>query len=146
MFVQYPSRIDDKKDYRFLNNHQLKAEFDRCLQCKTEPCRDGCPCSCSATDFIRAAKPNDATDFDYSALLIYSMNIMGSVCGSICPTKYCMGKCTRQRLDIPINIPGIQAEIARRAHKNGKFFNLIKQPVPTGKRVAVVGGGRSGLS
>jgi len=74
------------------------------------------------------------------------MNIMGSVCGSICPTKYCMGKCTRQRLDIPINIPGIQAEIARRAHKNGKFFNLIKQPVPTGKRVAVVGAGPSGLS
>ena len=146
MFVQYPSRIELKKDYRYLNNHQLIAETERCLQCKTKPCQDGCPCSVSPADFIRAIKTDEPVDYDYSALLIYSKNIFGGSCGAICPAKYCMAKCSRQRLDSSINIPGVQAEIVRRAHKRGKFFNLIKKPEPTGKKVAVIGAGPAGLS
>ena len=47
-----------------------------------------------------------------------------------------------------INIPGVQAEIVRRAFEKGnsKFLSYIPHSQPTGKKVAIVGAGPAGLS
>lgn len=83
---------------------------------------------------------------DYAARCIYSKQPLGSVCSVICPVNHCMSRCSRQKLDASINIPALQAEIIKRACKDGKFRELIKKAPSTGKHVAVVGAGPSGLS
>lgn len=71
---------------------------------------------------------------------------MAGLCGAICPSSLCQTKCSHSRIDYPINIPGIQAEIIHQAHLRGKFLSLIPQPKLNGKSVAIIGGGPSGLS
>lgn len=146
MFNQFPSKVDPRKGYRYLNGHQFKAETDKCLQCAQKPCNKGCPCNVDPSTFILAASNGEASDIDYAALTIYSMQPLGSVCGIICPVSHCMAKCSRSRLDASINIPGLQAEIMKKAAKNGNIAKFVKKVPKTGKKVAVVGAGPSGLS
>lgn len=146
MFTNFPSKIDPKKGYRYLNGHQFRAELDKCLQCPEKPCNQECPCKVDPSEFINAAYSGEKSDMDYAALCIYSKQPLGSVCGVICPVNHCMSRCSRQKLDASINIPALQAEIIKRACKDGKFRELIKKSPATGKHVAVVGAGPSGLS
>ncbi|OHT08620.1 4Fe-4S binding domain containing protein [Tritrichomonas foetus] len=147
MFAQIlPSRIDQRKDYRYLTQFQFDAQTNNCLQCVQKPCSDGCPCHCSPADFIRAAKGGRPSDIDLSALIMYSMTPFSATCGTVCPADMCMKPCCRQRLDMAINIPAVQAEIAKRAHQNGRFLSLIPISKPTGKKVAIVGAGPAGLA
>ena len=141
-----PSRIDRNKDYRYLNQFQFDTQVEKCLQCHQKPCSDGCPCHCDPCNFIRAAKGGRKSDIDLAALIMYSKTPFSSTCGTICTADFCMRKCTRQRLDMAINIPAVQAEIAKRAHANGRFLQLIKHEKTTGKTVAVVGAGPAGLA
>ena len=43
-----------KKTY--LSKIQLKAELDRCLNCKNQPCMHACPVNCNPQEFINHAK------------------------------------------------------------------------------------------
>ena len=146
MFNHFPSKVDPRKGYRYLNAHQFKAETDKCLQCPERPCNKACPCNVDPSSFILAATNGENADIDYAALLIYENQPLASVCGVICPVSHCMAKCSRGRLDYAINIPGLQAEIIKRSAKNGVISKMIKKSQPTGKKVAIVGSGPSGLS
>ncbi|KAH0792642.1 dihydropyrimidine dehydrogenase [Histomonas meleagridis] len=145
----FPSRINPKKDYKGLSQYQFDGQIDRCIQCFQKPCSKSCPCHCSPRDFIHVASGGNQSDFDLASILLYSMNPLSATCGQICPTKFCMQNCSRGRFDMAINIPGVQAEIVRRAFENGKskFLSYLPKPnQPTGKKVAVVGAGPAGLS
>ncbi|EAY00961.1 pyridine nucleotide-disulfide oxidoreductase, putative [Trichomonas vaginalis G3] len=146
MFVPIPSKIDAKKGYRYLNPPHFRSELDKCLQCSEKPCNQECPCKVDPSEFINAAMGGEPSDMDYAALCIYSKQPLGSVCGVVCPVTHCMSRCSRSKLDASINIPALQAEIIRRACKEGRFRELIKKNDPTGKKIAIVGGGPSGLS
>lgn len=146
MLLQFPSKIDPKKGYRYLNGQHFRSELDKCLQCPEKPCNQECPCKVDPSEFINAAMSGELSDMDYAALCIYAKQPLGSVCGVICPVNHCMSRCSRQKLDTSINIPALQAEIIRRACKEGRFRELIKKGKPTGKTVAIVGGGPAGLS
>jgi dihydropyrimidine dehydrogenase (NAD+) subunit PreT len=128
----------------YLSDAQLRAELLRCQSCETKPCRRGCPAGCSPADFIMAARCSESSDYRRAAAHILAHNPLGGVCGSVCPDTLCMARCTRRGFDAPVNIPGIQAAIVRRARRLGVLPRF--EPLPaTGERVAVVGTGPAGL-
>ena len=128
----------------YLTDAQLRAELLRCQSCETKPCWRGCPAGCSPADFIMAARCGEPSDYRRAAAHILVHNPLGGVCGSVCPDTLCMARCTRRNFDSPVNIPGIQAGIVRRARQLGVLPRLAPL-VATGERVAVVGAGPAGL-
>jgi NADPH-dependent glutamate synthase beta subunit-like oxidoreductase/ferredoxin len=127
-----------------LTEAQLRAELARCQTCELAPCRSGCPANLSPADFILAARGGEPSDHRRAAAHILGRNPLGGVCGAVCPETLCMARCSRRRLDGPVNIPAIQAAIVRRAREAGGVPRPAPQPA-TGQRVAVVGAGPAGL-
>ena len=84
--------MTDKKLY--LTRAQLISELGRCLGCKSKPCMNACPVNCNPQEFIAKAKAND---FAGAVETITRNNPMGQTCGLICPDKFCMQACQRQK-------------------------------------------------
>ena len=129
---------DNKKLY--LNKIQFKAELDRCLNCKTQPCMHACPVNCNPQEFINHAKTGN---FDAAVKTITRTNPMGQTCGLICPDKFCMQACTRSRVDFAINIPRVQATILENFRTTDEDYSQIE---PKAKSIAVIGAGPAGIA
>ena len=127
-----------KKTY--LSKIQLKAELDRCLNCKNQPCMHACPVNCNPQEFINHAKQGA---YGEAVKTITRTNPMGQTCGLICPDKFCMRACTRSRIDFAVNIPKVQATILENFRNDGEDYSQTK---PKGKNVAVIGAGPAGIA
>ena len=125
----------------YLNKAQFVAELEKCLQCRTKPCKEACPVKCSPHDFIDKAKNGD---MKAAAGIIARQNPFGETCGLICPDKFCMRACLRKHIDAPIRIPAVQAQIMYTARKD-KSITAVKCKKANGKRIAVVGSGPAGM-
>ncbi|MGD0574088.1 MAG: FAD-dependent oxidoreductase [Anaerolineales bacterium] len=123
---------------------QLQTELLRCEYCEEKPCREACPVNCSPADFIMAARVGNPSDIRRAAAEIMHANPLGGVCGMVCPDTLCMAACTRKKFDGPINIPLVQATLVETAKRLGGIPEFSR-PKPSGKKVAVVGGGPAGL-
>jgi len=132
-------------DNSILTDAQLRIEIDKCEYCAEKPCKAACPCDCSPADFIMAARLGAPSDCRRATAEIMSMNPFGGVCGQVCPDRFCMAACSHARVDAPLNIPAIQATIVARARALG-VMPLFQRKRPNGKRVAIIGGGPSGLA
>ncbi|MEE6206774.1 MAG: FAD-dependent oxidoreductase [Alphaproteobacteria bacterium] len=128
------------KNNMYLSKPQFDAELNKCLQCQTKPCMKACPVSCSPKDFIGAAKSNQP---ETAAALIDAQNVLGEVCGLICPDTFCMKACVRQNIDRSIEIPAVQAYIMRHARENNLLS--VTEGVSNGKKIAVIGLGPAGI-
>lgn len=128
----------------FLTDAQLISEIKRCEFCAEKPCKTACPCDCSPADFIMAASQGRPSDFKRAAGIILASNPLGGICGSVCPDYHCVQACSREKFDAPIRIPEIQAAIVRKARELGQIpeFTPVK---PNGIKIAVIGGGPSGI-
>jgi NADPH-dependent glutamate synthase beta subunit-like oxidoreductase/dihydroorotate dehydrogenase/Pyruvate/2-oxoacid:ferredoxin oxidoreductase delta subunit len=135
---------NQKENMLFMTRAQLQTELLRCEFCEEKPCKEACPAHCSPADFIMAARVGKASDIRRSAGEIMHANPMGGICGMVCPDTLCMAACTRIKFDGPINIPLVQATIVGLAKKMGGIpeFSTI---TPSGRKIAVIGGGPAGL-
>lgn len=133
------------QDNSILTDAQLKIEIEKCEACAEKPCKTACPCDCSPTDFIMAAKLMAPSDFKRAAAEIMSMNPLGGICGMVCPDRHCMAACVHAKVDAPLNIPAIQATIVAKARELGIMPQFAKVP-PNGRKVAIIGGGPAGLA
>jgi dihydropyrimidine dehydrogenase (NAD+) subunit PreA len=127
-----------------LTDAQLMSEIARCEYCAEKPCKTACPCDCSPADFMMAAAQGRPSDFKRAAGLILSSNPLGGICGNVCPDYHCVQACSREKFDSPIRIPEVQAAIVRKARELGQvpeFSPVVKN----GLRIAVAGGGPSGI-
>ena len=118
-------------------------EAERCLQCKKPSCMEGCPVSVDIPHFIRFIKEGE---FGKAIRKIWERNSLPAVCGRVCPQEIqCEGKCILGKKDDPVAIGNLERFVAdwERAHGKGE---LPPKAEPTGKRVAVVGSGPSGLT
>ncbi len=129
----------------FLTSAQLKAELTKCEFCEEKPCREACPSHCSPADFIRAAQVGLPSDIKRAAAEIMTRNPLGGICGMVCPDHHCMAACVHKKLDGAVDIPQVQATLIQRAKEIGGM-PALSRPEPTGRRVAVVGGGPAGLA
>lgn len=108
-------------------------------QRQSVPCRGGCPAGVDIpgyTALVHAGRYDDAVK------LIRKDNPFPTVCALICEHP-CEDKCRRNIIDAPVNIRGIK----RFAVDNcSEQVDVPKRMDNTGKKIAVIGGGPSGLS
>lgn len=121
----------------------MKAEAERCINCKNAPCTTGCPVGVKIPQFIQCLK-ND--DLDGAVKTIKLDNNLPSICGRVCPQeKQCEEKCIRKlKLGGSVAIGALERYVGDYA---------LKQNMPTAKaskklnyKVAVIGSGPSGLT
>jgi glutamate synthase (NADPH/NADH) small chain len=122
-------------------------EAKRCLQCKPGPnrklCMDGCPVEIDIPGFIKKVQEGN---FAEAMQIIRLKQNLPAVCGRVCPYEnQCEGNCVLGKKNEPVGIGRLERFLAdweRKEQKHGK----IEVPPPTGKKVAVVGGGPAGLT
>ncbi len=117
-------------------------EARRCLDCKTKPCVSGCPVNVKIPEFVtEVAKGN----FKEAYEVLSSTNSLPAVCGRVCPQEtQCEQKCVRGIKGEPVGIGRLERFVAD-WHLNNSTSKISK-PVSNGKKVAVLGGGPSGLT
>lgn len=126
---------------------QVKLEAMRCLQCKNAPCIQGCPVSINIPAFIAAAAQGD---FKKSISIIKESSSLPAICGRVCPQEtQCMATCTvgKSEKDVmrSVQIGRIERYVADWERDNNQIEVPFVAP-STGKKVAIVGSGPSGLS
>ena len=129
----------------FMSWHRLETELQRCEYCERRPCQSACPANCSPFDFIMAARGGRASDFERASAEILRHNPLGGVCGLVCPDRFCMAACSRKEFDGSIDIPLTQATIIGMARRAGRSPRFVVPP-PSGRKLAVIGGGPAGLA
>ena len=118
-------------------------EAERCLQCKKPSCMDGCPVAIDIPAFIKHIKEGE---FTKSVRKIWERNALPAVCGRVCPQEIqCEERCILGKKGEPVAIGNLERFVADLEREHGKG-DLPPKSKPTGKRVAVVGSGPSGLT
>jgi glutamate synthase (NADPH/NADH) small chain len=117
-------------------------EAQRCINCKTRPCTDGCPVSVRIPEFLDAVAKGD---FEAAAKVLRVDNALPATTGRVCPQEVqCEGVCLRGKKGQPVAIGWLERFVADWANAN-----LPRENPPaenTGFRVAVVGSGPGGLT
>lgn len=117
-------------------------EAKRCLQCKKPLCITGCPVEVLIPDFIKKIAEGD---FEESAKVLKIKNSLPAVCGRVCPQEaQCESKCV-------LGIKGESVAIGRLERFAADFGmksreTKVEKVESTGKRVAIIGAGPSGLA
>ncbi len=126
-----------------LDRHQALVEADRCYFCYDAPCVTACPTSIDIPLFLREILTENPKG---AAETIFSANILGGMCARVCPTEtLCEEACVREKAEgKPVRIGELQRYATDTLMAEGK--QPFARAAPTGKRVAVVGGGPAGLS
>ncbi len=120
-----------------------REEAARCLQCRNPGCVKGCPVSVDIPGFIHLILEGD---FSGAAHNLWTKNALPAVCGRVCPQELqCEGNCILAKKGEPVAIGNLERFAAdwEREHGTG---TLPARAEPTGKKVAVVGSGPSGLT
>ncbi len=118
-------------------------EAQRCLQCKNAPCITGCPVRVPIPRFIKALKEGD---FRAASGVIREANLLPAVCGRVCPQEsQCEKHCTLGKKMEPVGIGRLERFVADREMQNNGSRPADRAP-DTGKKVAIVGSGPSGLT
>lgn len=117
-------------------------EASRCLQCKNEPCRQGCPVEVDIPAFLKLAAEGD---FEGAISKIKEKNALPAVCGRVCPQEsQCEKYCTLGKKHEPVGIGRVERFCADRELATG--VKLPGVAPATGFKVAVVGSGPAGLT
>lgn len=119
------------------------TEAKRCLQCRRPACVEGCPVSVSIPEFIKHIADGD---FSAAAKKLWERNALPAVCGRVCPQEeQCEGKCVLGKKGKPVAIGYLERFAADWERKNGTG-EVPAVAEKTGKKVAVIGSGPSGLT
>ncbi len=118
-------------------------EAERCLQCKKPACVEGCPVQVDIPGFIGLIKEGE---FTKAITRLWEKNGLPAVCGRVCPQEIqCESKCIVGKKGDPVAIGNLERFAADYERQNRKA-KLPEKAAPTGKKVAVVGSGPSGLT
>lgn len=125
-----------------LTDLEVRLEANRCLNCYDAPCMNACPTHIDVASFIGKIATGNLKG---SARVILDANAMGASCARVCPTEeLCEGACVYKKDDTPIRIGDLQRYAVDWVMDND--VSLFTPGPPTGKGVAVIGGGPAGLS
>lgn len=126
---------------------QAIVEAQRCLQCKNQPCVNGCPVNVPIPQFIAEIAKGD---FKKSVDIIKTTNLLPAICGRVCPQeKQCQEQCTVGKalkdVEKSVAIGRLERFVADYEREN-QLQTLPEVAPATGKRVAIIGSGPAGLT
>ena len=128
-----------------LTTEQAVVEAQRCIECKSPTCMDGCPVNIKIPDFIQLICKED---FLAAAEKIKEDSSLPAVCGRVCPQEVqCEQTCVVGKRFKPVAIGNLERFVADYAmqHGNGSAQKSFS-PEPSGQKVAIVGSGPAGLA
>ena len=126
-----------------LSAHEALVEAQRCYFCHDAPCMTACPTSIDVPLFIRQIATHNPKG---AAHTIFKQNIVGGMCARVCPTEtLCEQVCVRNEAEAkPVRIGQLQRYATDALMESGE--QKFSRAAPTGRKVAVVGGGPAGLA
>jgi glutamate synthase (NADPH/NADH) small chain len=118
---------------------KARAEAARCLECKL--CEEACPAHLKIHEYIKAIALGNSEE---SLRKVFEDNPIPAICGRIC-MKHCEDACSIGIRGEPLAIRWLKRFVA---DKLVDYRTALKPQIPpdTGKKVAVVGAGPSGLT
>ncbi len=126
-----------------LTPEQAMLEAQRCISCRNMPCVAGCPVGVHIPEFIALVAEGK---FAEAAREIKETNVLPAVCGRVCPQEIqCEGACTLWKRFGGVSIGALERFVAD-YERNNNLVKLPKKDPSTGKKVAVIGSGPSGLT
>src|SRR5687767_4118088 len=135
-------RVQDWQEvYEPFPEEKLRTQAGRCMDCGIPFCNNGCPLGNLIPDW------NDLVYRDHwqdAIERLHATNNFPEFTGRLCPAP-CEAACVLGINQDPVTIKQVEVEIIERAWSEGWVKPVIAE-VKTGKRVAVVGSGPSGLA
>ena len=117
-------------------------EATRCLNCKHQPCKNGCPVGVPIPEFIQEVATGN---FEEAYKIITSENALPAICGRVCPQEnQCEGKCVRAIKGEAVGIGRLERFVAdyHMAHGNAPELKIESN----GIKVAIIGSGPAGIT
>lgn len=122
---------------------QALAEAERCISCAKPPCVKGCPVEVPIREFIELIRDKD---FVGASRKIKETNILPAVCGRVCPQEdQCEKVCVVGKKFEPVAIGRLERFAADYERTSGEVAKIVVAE-STGKKVAIVGSGPSGIA
>lgn len=124
---------------------QAQLEAMRCLQCKNEPCINGCPVQIDIPGFLGAVAEGQ---FQQAVDIIKQNSLLPAVCGRVCPQEsQCQAHCTmgRKNIDNAVAIGRVERFVADWEREQGRF-EVPEIAADTGKKVAIIGSGPASIT
>ena len=152
-FLEMP-RSEPEKTPAVIRIHEFKeiyGQFDpgnaakqagRCLACGNPYCEWKCPVHNYIPNWLKLINEGNIEE---AAELSHKTNSLPEICGRVCPQdRLCEGACTLNDGFGAVTIGSIEKFIFTEAYKRGWRPNM-RDVVPTGKRVAIIGAGPAGM-
>jgi glutamate synthase (NADPH/NADH) small chain len=124
-----------------LTVEEATVQGARCMNCGIPFCNNGCPVNNIIPDWNDLVYHNQVEE---AIRVLHSTNNFPEFTGRICPAP-CEAACTLGINAQPVGIKSIEHYIIDTAWENG-WVNPQPAPQKTGKKVAVIGSGPSGLA
>lgn len=122
------------KDYRINRKNTMDSG--------TAPCITKCPAHIPVQGYVKLASQGK---YKEALELIKKHNPLPAVCGRICP-KLCEEDCTRGDIDEAVAVDDIKKFIAQQDLLEDRRFMPRKRHDYSDKKIAIIGGGPSGLT
>ncbi len=136
------NRLKNYKEFTIpMDEKSLKDQGARCMDCGIPFCHSGCPLGNLIPDFndnVYKGKWKEA------AKILHSTNNFPEFTGRLCPAP-CEEACVLGINEDPVTIENIEKNIVETAFKEG-WITANPPQTRTGKSVAVIGSGPSGLA
>ena len=123
------------------SDKQASEQGARCMDCSVPFCHSGCPLGNIIPDWNHMVYLGE---WENALNILHSTNNFPEFTGRICPAP-CESSCVLNINSDPVAIEHIEKAIADRGWNEG-WIKPIKPVVRTGKAVAVIGSGPSGLA
>ena len=120
---------------------QALLETSRCMGCPSRWCSKECPAGMPVPEFIKKLREED---YEGAYELIASASPLPEFCSRLCPQeKQCQSNCTRSIRTEAVGIGRLERFVVEQHYASGAEEAVAPD---TGKSIAVVGSGPSGLS
>ena len=143
--VPMPQISPDERKLSFIeqvtgySKEEAVKEASRCLECKL--CEEACPAHLKISDYINAIYEDSPRD---SLKKIFEDNPIPSICGRVC-MKHCEDACSLSIRGEALSIRWLKRYVADTIKDYQEALELRPEP-PSGKKIAIIGAGPSGLS
>ena len=118
-------------------------EAERCIQCPRPKCVENCPVEINIPGFIKCIAEKK---FEEGVKILKEKNCLPAICGRVCPQEeQCEQTCVLSKKGGQVAIGRLERFLADWEARQGKL-KIPKMKKKTGKKVAVIGGGPSGLT